>query len=238
MRQTRRFVAALTAGLLLLSACNGEDNEPQPDPPPIGGDENDANEDDQDNEPDEEEDEEPYAVPDEIDEAYAEEVINVLLEINTEALKIVLEQDPGEVIDPEAADRLAAISAGQRLETALETFQIYIDRPDVADDFRPVSEMGVSRFEAHGILHAEPDNCILAVGPWDLNEIVTDPPDEQHLFSLGRVDRDTTSVDRNPTPWQVRDISPMRDADDQPIAEDQWDDIEFGDALDYTCEAR
>jgi hypothetical protein len=95
MRQTRRYVAALTAGLLLLTACSGEDNEPEPDPPPIGGDENDEDEDDQDNESVEEEDEEPYAVPDEIDEAYAEEVINVLLEIDTEALKIVLEQEPG-----------------------------------------------------------------------------------------------------------------------------------------------
>jgi hypothetical protein len=238
MRLTCRYATALVTGLLLLTACNSDDNDPAPDPPPIGGDEDEDDEDDEDNEAVEEEDEEPYAVPDEIDEAYAEEVINVLLEINTEALKIVLEQEPGEVIDPEAADHIAAISDGARRELALETFQIYIDRPEATESFRPVEEIGVSYFQADGILHAEPESCILAVGRWDLTEVATDPPDEQQLFSLGRLDRETTSVERNPTPWQIRDISPMRDADDQPISEDQWDDLEFGDALDYTCEDR
>ena len=238
MRQTRRYVAALTAGLLLLTACNGDDNDPNPDPPPIGGEEDEENDDAQNEEDVEQEDEEPYAVPDEIDEAYAEEVINALLEINTEALKIVLEQEPGETMDPEAADRIAAISDGVRREMALENFQVYIDQPEATENFRPVEDIGVSRFEAHGILHAEPENCILAVGRWDLTEVAADPPDEQQLFSLGRLDRGTTSVERNPTPWQIRDISPMRDADDQPIPDDRWDDLEFGDALDYTCEDR
>jgi hypothetical protein len=233
MRQARRCVAALAAGLLLLTACSGDNNEPEPDPPPIGGDE-----DDQADDVVEDEDEEPHAVPDEIDEAYAEEVINVLLEINSQALKVVLAQEPGETIDPAALDQLGAISAGQRLATALETFQIYIDRPEATESFRPVEEIGVSSFQAHGILHAEPDNCILAVGWWDLTDVATDPPDDQSLFSLGRLDRYVTALERNPTPWQIREISHMRDADDDPIPEDRWDDINFGDALDYTCEDR
>ena len=237
MRQTRRYIAALTAGLLLLTACSGEDNQPQPDPPPIGGDEDDGNEDDQDDEPVEEEDEEPYAVPAEIDEAYAEEVINVLLEINTEALKIVLDQEPGETIDPEAADRLAAIAAGGRLEFLMDAYQRYIDQPDLASGFLPTDQMGTSRFEAHGILHAEPEACILAVGWWDTSEVVDDPPEDQSLVSLGPVDRDMTGVDRNPTPWQFREISPMV-INDEPIPEERWDEIDFGDELDRTCEDR
>ena len=238
MRQTRRYVAALTAGLLLLTACNDDGNSPEPDPPPIGGEEEDENDDAQDEEDVEEEDEEPYAVPDEIDEAYAEEVINVLLEIDTEALKIVLGQDPGEIIDPEAVDRIVAVNEGDRRLQLMENFQTYIDEPESTDGLLPLDEMGGSRFEAHGILHAEPETCILAVGWWDLTEVATDPPDEQHLFSLGRLDRGTTSPDRNPTPWVLREISPMRDAEGETISEDQWDDIEFGDALDHSCEDR
>ena len=237
MRQARPMCAAMTAGLLLLTACNDGDNEPNPEPPPIGGEEN-EDDDPTENEEDPPEEDEPYAVPDEIDEAYAEEVINVLLEIDTEALKIVLEQEPGEVIAPEAADRLAAASAGQRLASSLETFQIYVNRPETRDAFLPPDEMGTSRFEAHGVLHAEPDACILVVGWWDRTEIAVDATDEPSLFSLGPVDRDVTDVDRNPTPWQIREINRMMMIDDEPVPEDRWDDIDFGDELDRTCEER
>ena len=237
MRQARPMCAAMTAGLLLLTACNDGDNEPNPEPPPIGGEES-EDDDPTENEEDPPEEDEPYAVPDEIDEAYAEEVINVLLEINTEALKIVLEQEPGEVIDPEAADRLAAVSAGQRLETALETFQVYVNQPEMRDPFLPTEDIGTSRFEANGVLHAEPDACILVVGWWDLTQVVADPHDDLSLFSLGPVDREVTSSERNPTPWKIHEISEMMLIDDEPVPEERWDDINFGDELDRTCEHR
>ena len=238
MRQARRMCAAMTAGVLLLSACNDGDDEPNPEPPPIGGEEDEADDPPEDEDEPPEDEDEPYAVPDEIDEAYAEEVINVLLDIDTEALKIVLQQDPGEVIDPEAADRLAAVSAGQRLASALETFQLYVNQPEAREVFLDTTEMGTSRFEAHGILHAEPDACVLAVGWWDRTDIAVDATDEPSLFSLGRVDRDVTDVDRNPTPWQIREINRMMMIDDEPVPEDRWDDIDFGDELDRTCEER
>ena len=238
MRQTRRHVAALTAGLLLLTACSGEDSEPQPDPPPIGGDENDADEDDQDNEPVEEEDDEPYAVPDEIDEAYAEDVINVLLEINSEALATVLRQEPGETIAPEAADQIAAVSDGRRLAQQLEYFQRYIDQPDAAAGFLPPDDIGTSRIDVQAILHAEPDNCMVVVGWWDLTEVAVDPPDVYQVFSLGRLDRDVTAEDRNPTPWKIRQVTPMQDSEGEPVPEEEWDDVNFADAFDHTCEGR
>jgi hypothetical protein len=237
MRLTRRYAAALVTGLLLLTACNGDDNEPAPDPPPIGGDEDEDDEDDEDNEAVEDEDEEPYAVPDEIDEAYAEEVINVLLEIDTEVLKIALEQDQGELLDPQAVDRVHAIADGRQRDSFLESLQRYIDDPSTAQGLLPVDEMGVSRFEARGVLHAEPERCMLVVGWWDRTEIATDPPEMDSLVSLSRLDRDVTSLERNPTPWVIREISPML-INDEPVPEERWDDIDFGDDPDRTCEDR
>lgn len=232
MRRARRHVAGTAAGLLLLTACTG--NEPEPDPPPIGGEYGE----DPNDEASEEDDEDPYAAPDEIDEAYAEKVINALLETNTEALKIILQQDPGNVIDPQAADRLAAISTGRRLETALETFQVYIDQPESRDAFLPLDDIGSSRFESYGILHAEPQVCILAVGWWDLTEVVVEPPKDPSLFSLSPVDREVTASERNPTPWQIREISEMMRVGGEPVPEGRWDEIDFGDELDRTCEHR
>ena len=240
MRQARRYVAALTAGLLLLTACNGDNNSPEPDPPPIGGEEDDEDDGDEFNEAVDEEDEEPYAVPDEVDEAYAEEVINVLLEIDVEALRIALRQEPGETLDSEAADRVAAISDGRRQAAFLETLQGYVDSPEPPERLLPPTEMSATTFHALQVLHAEPDRCLLVAGWWDLSSTTLDAPDRDEIsvFSLSRVDREVTDQGRNPTPWAIRHVAAMADTDGEPIPEDEWSDIEFGDALDRTCEDR
>lgn len=232
-----RHVGAAGVGLLLLTACAASDAS-DPEPPPIGGEESeDGDAEEADPESVEEEDE-PYAVPDEIDEAYAEDVINVLLEIESEAIKIALQQEPGDTLAVEAADRFHAMAAGGRLEFLMETYQLYIDKPELADGFVPVDEMGTTRFEADGILHSEPENCLLVVGWWDRTELAAEPPVEQSLVSLGRLDRAVTDIERNPTPWQIREISPMMLIDDEPVPQERWDDINFGDELDRTCDAR
>jgi hypothetical protein len=229
------YVALVAAGQLVLAGCSSEDAEPESARPAVGLDEP-KSEDGNDEAGSKGQGDEPYAVPEEVDEAYAEEVINVLLKINSDALRIVLEQQPGESIAPEAADRIKAIAAGGRLDFLLDAYQRYIDHPELAHGFLPTEQIGTSRFEAHGILHAEPEACILAVGWWDTSEVVEEPPDEQSLISLGPIGPEITD-DRNPTPWQIRELSPML-TNGEPIPEDRWDDIDFGDELDRTCEER
>ena len=238
MRQTRRIAAALSAGMLLLTACG---NDADDNPEPIGGDE-DAQEDSE-PEPDEgddEDDEEPYAVPDEIDEDYAEDVINALLEIDFEALRIALEQESGENLDFDAADRVHAISDGRRRERFLETLQDYVDDPEPPEALLPSSEMSATRFDAEMVIHAEPERCMIVAGWWDLSNTTVDPPgeEEKSLFSLARVDREVTEADRNPTPWAIRHVSQLTDPDGEPIPAAEWQTLDFGDALDHECEDR
>ncbi len=235
MRQTRRIAAALSAGLLLLTACG---NDADDNPEPIGGDE-DAQE-DSDPEPDEgddENDEEPYAVPDEIDEDYAEDVINALLEVDTEIHIVALQQSPGEPLDLDAADRLHAIAEGDRRDLLMENLQGYVDDPTTAEGLLAPDEMEPTRLEVDAVLHAETERCLIVAGWWDRsgNAVDPPPPDRKSVFSLARVDRDVTSLDRNPTPWRIRAIAPMHSGGEE-IPQEQWGDIDFGDALDRACE--
>jgi hypothetical protein len=237
MRDTRRVAAALAAGLLLLTACASNDGGSD-DAPPIGGDE-DEDSDDVEN-VDEGDEEEPFAVPDEIDEDYAEDVINALLEIDYEVLVTALEQEPGEALDVEATDRLHAILDGARRDLMMERLQSYIDDPASAEGLLPPEEMNPTYVEVDALIHTEPERCILVGGYWNLEGTATDPPDDEMrtVFSLSRVDRSVTDEDRNPTPWAIRDMSPLRDGDQQPIPVTQWDEINFPEDFDRTCENR
>lgn len=238
MGHTRRVAAAMSAGLLLLTACAHDDGND--DPAPIGG-ENGADPGDADTtDEDAEEEDEPYAVPDEIDEDYAEDVINALLEIDHEILVTALQQEQGEPLDLEATDRLHAISDGDFRESTMRQLQSYIDDPGNAKGFLPPSESEASQVDVDSVIHAEPGHCILAAGWWDRRGIATDPPPRERktVFSLSRLDREITSRERNPTPWLIRHIAPLQTDDGEAIPEEQWDEIDFADALDRTCEER
>lgn len=238
MGHTRRVAAAMSAGLLLLTACAHDDGND--DPAPIGG-ENEADPGDADTtDEDAEEEDEPYAVPDEIDEDYAEDVINALLEIDHEILVTALQQEQGEPLDLEATDRLHAIADGDRRKSSLRRLQGYIDDPETAQGLLPPNESKPSQMEVDSVIHAESEHCMLVAGWWDRNGMATDPPPEERktVFSLSRVDREATSVERNPTPWMIRHIAPLQADDGEPIPDEEWGEIDFADALDRTCEER
>lgn len=231
--RARLPAAALIGASLLLAACTGAEGETDGEVPPLGGEDGQSTDSGPADDPG---NEEPYAVPDEIDEAYAEEVINALLEIDTEALIIALEQEPGEPLGIEAVDRIHAISVGERRATAMEDFQSYVDHPERKDAFLPPDEIAPSRIDLDSIYHYEPDRCLLVVGWWDRTTLAieTSSPDNLSMFSLSRIDRDVTTLERNPTPWAIRHISPM-ESDGEQIPRERWGDINFGDALDRSC---
>jgi hypothetical protein len=61
------------------------------------------------------------------------------------------------------------------------------------------------------------------------------PPDDFSAFSLSRAPLDERVSEGNPTPWQWRDVTQMADGRG-PISRDQWDGLDYGSALDHTCE--
>lgn len=235
MRRVSRLTAVVVALALAAVGCRGDEPE---DVPPIGGEEAAAVESEPDEEPEEPED--PYAVPDEIDEAYAELVINKLLEIRTEALILALEHDQGETLDSAVGDILASATEGHQLRRDIENFQRYVDVPEDRDLFHSPDEITAQEAEVLSVLHSEPERCIVAVGWWHLEGTTVDPPSEEEayrwLFSLALTDGSSESG--NPTPWKIRHIGAALDEDGNPLPEEMLAEIDLGDGLDRTCEDR
>ena len=250
MHQARRVTALLLAGALALAACSSDDEAEAV--PPIGGEDadddsstgdlgvEDAAPDDERDEGDTADDEEPFAVPDEIDEDYAEQVVNALLEIDTDILVTALGQEAGEPLDPDALDQLHAITAGEQRTRSMERLQARIDRPELNDGLLPPEEVTATVLDVDDVIHAEPNNCVLVAGFWDLSGTASEPPGDEMktVFSLSRIDRGVTSVTRNPTPWAIRDISVLQDGSGEPIPRTEWETVNFPDDFDRTCKDR
>jgi hypothetical protein len=229
------------AALLLVGCTGGGDDdllevdaaqEPQPeeteDPEP---------------EPEETEDPEPepedsYAVPDEIDEAYVERVINAILEVQSEVLRGALQKQQGENLSEELiALHFSTTEGNQRLDT-MEEYQRYIDDPESRNGLLDAPELGTMRFRAIELVHAEPDRCLIVVGNWDRSEVsaVADP-EQLVAFSLSRLPTDQDVSEGNPTPWQWRGNTVMVDTDDNPIPQEYWGELDYSSVLDTSCEA-
>jgi hypothetical protein len=226
----------MAAGLLLV-ACSSEEpdtldlatEDPEPEETATA---------EPDPEPDEEpEPEDPYAVPDEIDEAYVESVINAILEVQDEVLRGALQQEQGTLLAEDLTALHFATTTGEQRQEALTRLQGYIDEPETRGNLLPPDEMGKTTFRLEELVHAEPDACLIAIGFWDNSEVSSSPRagEEYVSFALSRVDATDEVSAGNPTPWQWRDNAAMADGDG-PIPRDRWNDLDYGGALDHGCE--
>jgi hypothetical protein len=228
------------AALLLVGCTGGGDDdllevdaaqEPQPeeteDPEP---------------EPEETEDpesepEDPYAVPDEIDEAYVEGVINAILEVQSEVLRGALQQQQGENLSEDLTALHFATTEGSQRQEGLQYYQDYIDDPD-ARNLRAPEDIGVMTFSIDEVVHAEPQRCIIAIGRWDLAAVslAEDDPEERVAFSLSRIDDSAPMSEGNPTPWQWRDNGVLIDTAGEHIGSEHWPELDYDAVMDHSCE--
>jgi hypothetical protein len=229
------------AALLLVGCTGGGDDdllevdaaqEPQPeeteDPEP---------------EPEETEDpepepEDPYAVPDEIDEAYVERVINAILEVQSEVLRGALQQQQGENLSEDLMALHFATTDGEQRLLGIDYLQGFIDDPSTREGLRDAADIEDMTFAVDQLLHTESDRCVIAAGHWDTSGTSTFPvdADERVAFSLSRVPEDAERSEGNPTPWSWRSHVLLTDAEGEPIAPEQWDDLDFDGHLDHSCE--
>jgi hypothetical protein len=231
----RTLAKTLTAGLLLLGCTAAEDDdlldvrateEPAPEPT-------------EDPEPEPEpEPDDPYAVPDEIDEAYVELVINAILEVQSEVLRGALAQEQGENLAPDLVALHFATTEGSQRSDGMEYLQEYIDDPSSRGFLRAPGQLGRMTFKLDELIHAEAERCLIAIGQWDLSAVTTAPDDsgERVTFSLSRIDENSEVSGGNPTPWQWRDNRTLVDTDGAAIDREYWSDLDFEGVLDHTCE--
>jgi hypothetical protein len=225
----RTFATTLTAGLLLLGCTAAGDadlldvratEDPAPEPP-------------EEPEPDPEPDD-PYAVPDEIDEAYVELVINAILEVQSEVLRGALAQEQGENLAPDLVALHFATTTGRQQQLGLEEYQRYIDDPGNRGGLHSdIGDGATGRFEVDYVHHAEPDSCILALGFWDRTELSANAPERAETLTaiaLSRVHETDSVAEGNPTPWQWQHNLGL----DGALAADEWPTLPW-ETMDHSC---
>jgi hypothetical protein len=230
---------AISAVALLLFGCTGGGEDDVLD---IQATQEPATEQTEDPEPEateepEPEPEDPYAVPDEIDEAYVERVINAILEVRSEIIRGALQQSQGENLDPDLVALHFSTTEGRQRMNGLESFQRYIDDPESQSALLPADELGNSTFNAEELIHVEPERCIIVVGQWDRRQVSPEADSDEYVaFSLSRVDSSAEASEGNPTPWQWRGNTALVDTEDQPIDREYWHDLDYGAVLDHSCQ--
>jgi hypothetical protein len=233
----RRAPTTILVAALLLTACSGgaDDDllELQATEEPA------ASVEDPDRSPSPEEEpepEDPYAVPDEIDEAYVERVINAILEVQAEVLRGALTQMQGENLDPSLMELHFATTDGQQRALGLDEYQSYIDEPETRGGlFDDLDDDARGWFAVEYLHHAEPDGCVLALGYWDRTELSANAPSREETLtalSLSRI-ADGEEVSRgNPTPWRWRHNLGV----DGDLTPDEWPALPWDSSLDHTCD--
>lgn len=224
IRQCRRGAGFAVGLALLLAACSGGDEQglqpieaPEPDGDDVADDgagESDVPapdpEPDEPVEPDEPADppaDDPaadeWAVPDEIDEAYAERVVNELYARTFEQLREArTSTQTGDLISNEVIASFRSFYAPSRVPDILAGFQTQADEgfPPERPDAGPWS------FEASGVDFVDLDRCLLVAGEMDGTRVLAeDSP--QFVFptavvTLTRAGGDVDS-ELNPTGWVV-----------------------------------
>jgi hypothetical protein len=227
----RTLATTLTASVLLLGCTGTADDdlldlqatgdptpspteEPAPDPEP--------------------EPEDPYAVPDEIDEAYVERVINAILEVQSEVLRGALQQQQGENLDRRLIALHLSTTTGRQQQIGLEEYQGYVDTPENRGGLH--SDLGdgaTGRFEVDYVHHAEPNSCILALGYWDRTELSANAPARSETLTaiaLSRNRHPDSVPEGNPTPWRWQHNLGL----DGSLSADEWPALPW-ETLDNSC---
>lgn len=143
-----------------------------------------------------------FAVPDVIDEEYAELVINELLRIVSDALRAVLSGDDPDGTEAELVHR--AIYGEPQLEARMQSLRESFVDPEGQQTQRPAEEFGAQTFEVYGLRFVE-DGCATVIGHYDVTETSLFPFDPALLVAFViHAPRDIdTSV--NPVGWMLWD---------------------------------
>jgi hypothetical protein len=223
-RHTRYTTAVVASLAVVLAGCGGGDGDVEPIADPTPTETAAPAEEPQPDEPDETEDPEPddpFAIPDEIDEAYVQSVLDELFALRGEALRKTLQagDSPGALSDDVLELVRVAHGVPARVEYA-DQLMAYIREPDSRDAFLPINQMGQTRYDLLRVLRAD-ESCIVLTGAPDLSGVAVDPGVEQwSVTSLGRLAPQEDAGGINPTPWVVYSGRQLTLDGDAPSRED------------------
>ncbi|MFO7779609.1 MAG: hypothetical protein R6V28_14780 [Nitriliruptoraceae bacterium] len=177
--------------------------------------------------------------PSEIDAEYVDRVMAELLAVNDELLDEVLRSDPAEGLTELDTLRIRAIFSGPRLVSQANSYQSRATDEEVRTAFLPESERQGTDWATARIMLAE-ESCVVAVGEFDISGIAVQPypSDEFGMVVLSRMEGpeadDFGQV--NPTQWRIHEQVQLVSAETgAPVAEADWESLNFREALDVPC---
>jgi hypothetical protein len=253
MRTMLGSAAALLAASLSLAACDGGDasddwaddisvprdeapDEPESAPEPGLGIDREAELAEKEREdliaeaePEREEDE--FAVPDDVDNDYVDQVVNELLVEDGRILKGILARDPGDGLKPDEIDLLASIYSGLRFQDFREDYEEYARSLEERDGFLEADVVGRVHWSSELVVHSE-QSCIISIGEYDLSRVADNPfsDDLRFAVSLAR------SPGSNDIGWTMHDLNALADSAGEPVNPDFWLDLDYSSFLVDTCQ--
>lgn len=205
----RRSTALLCAGALLAACSNDVDIQPiDPDgdasPTETTSDAPPADDEDVHT------DEDVFAVPDDIDEAYVQAVVDELFGLRSEALRLTIDEvGAGGNPPSEALFLNDAVHEGPARAEFGEGLVEILRSTDPDDAFVPVDERSGETFEIVDLAVTQP-TCIIGIGIYDRTGLLRNA-ETGRLSILSLIPGDD---DRNPTPWRVVDqAAPLDDGE-------------------------
>jgi predicted small lipoprotein YifL len=242
MKHTRMAAVAVVVLAVGLAACGGDDDvepieQPADDGTAAPPDEEEPTPDEpDDDEPDDgDEPDDPFAVPDDIDEPYAQSVIDELLDSSSEALRLAVEANGQASVPEDAASIAGQTHDGPRRADFLETLQDIVLAENIDEVYRPPEELGRERFDVRRVLQGSAD-CLVALGTYDVTETALDSTPTPAVFSLAPTGEDVDET-ANATPWRLYDGFSLL-SDGEPASEEQLERVEYEDVNDLfedTC---
>ena len=226
MRSVRR-TGVLVAAATLLVACTSS----EPDITPITGDGDEAppaeaadppspTSGDGGEDPDEPEaDDDPFAVPDDIDEAYLQSVADELMVIRTDAVRYAVANN-GDLISPdeELVDLIGSVYTGDELTPQLNNVSDILRAANVDEVFLAPDAMQDQRFEIVELLGGD-DDCLTVTGRFDLTPTSPDASDPARHF-LAVLQHLPDQPGTNVTGWQFFETRELLTADGEPITDE------------------
>jgi hypothetical protein len=215
VRSSSRPLAALLAAVLLLTACSGDDDTGST----IGDGQSETPDGTQDsqgataNESEDEDEQEPDPTvipedPDDIDEAYAQAVIDEIDGYYREALKLTLQSAPLPDATPPVELVLAVNETfvPQWRDSILEDEIRVFSDPEWSDEFENhfVSADQYEPAEAVVLgVEVVEGPCLLIELERDLENVLREPPDDPYRQGYVLVPHDDEDLSLNQTPWQL-----------------------------------
>jgi hypothetical protein len=182
------------------------------------------------------EDEDPFAVPDEIDEAYVERVLNAILEQNSELVReaLALPAEPTALPSEKQVRTIAALYGPGSRPVRLSEVEDWVRSEEARSGQLPADEFGTQRFEVER-LEAIGPRCVTAIGWYDLTETAVEPFPRDQFGAVVLAHDDSLDRDENPTGWRIWDDVLLQTPDGERLELEEVGAENLAAAVDTDC---